>query len=268
MNNGVELKAGAQKGTGVKVFEGDCLNMITAGQVETQSVDLIFTSPPYADQRKKSYGGVHPDQYFGWFLPRALELKRCLKPTGSFILNIKEKALNGERHTYVIQLILALQASGWLWVEEYCWHKKTAYPGKWPNRFRDSWERLLHFTVNKHWDNVYPSNVVHMSPEVKYRQHPAPFPVSLPDWFIRLFTDQGDTVLDPFAGAGSTLIAASTLQRKAIGVDISSNYCALMRERLLAGPPSNPLESENEASQLQLPYNVAAVINQSDERNT
>ncbi|MEM8437683.1 site-specific DNA-methyltransferase, partial [Morganella morganii] len=50
---------------------------------------------------------------------------------------------------YVLELILRMRELGWLWTEEYIWHKKNAFPGKWPNRFRDSWERCLHFTKNK-----------------------------------------------------------------------------------------------------------------------
>ena len=75
------------------------------------------------------------------------------------MLNIKEKVVNGERHTYVIELILALRRIGWLWTEEYCWHKKNAYPGKWPNRFRDAWERCLHFTKQKQF-SMYQEEVM------------------------------------------------------------------------------------------------------------
>ena len=114
-----------------------------------ESCDLIVTSPPYADSRKKTYGGIAPDDYVDWFLPISAELYRVLKPDGSFILNIKERVVKGERHTYVIELILAMRQQGWLWTEEYCWHKKNSYPGKWPNRFRDSWERCLHFTKQR-----------------------------------------------------------------------------------------------------------------------
>lgn len=129
------------------ILHGDCLSELRA--LPDNSVDLIFTSPPYADQRKSTYGGVHADLYVEWFLPRSAEFLRVLKPTGSFVLNIKERVVNSERHTYVLELILALRKQGWLWTEEYMWHKKNSYPGKWPNRFRDSWERLLHFTKTK-----------------------------------------------------------------------------------------------------------------------
>ena len=265
----------------ISIYCGDCLDVIRRGAVERESVNLIITSSPYADQRKQNYGGIHPDSYVDWFLPRAEVLRDCLAPGGSFVLNIKEKAMRGERHPYVIELILGLRQQGWLWVEEYVWHKKNCYPGKWPNRFRDSWERLLHFTKNRRFkmnqesvmvpmgdwcnsrlknlsetdrrrdlskhangfgkkveawvgcDKAYPTNVLHMATECGYKGHPAAFPKALPAWFIRLFTDEGDTVLDPFAGSGSTLAATHELGRNGIGIDISEEYCFLMRERLV-----------------------------------
>ena len=207
-------------------------------------------------------------------------MKRVLKPTGSFILNIKERVVEGERHTYVIELILELRKQGWLWTEEYLWHKKNCYPGKWNNRFRDAWERLLHFNKQKqfkmfqdtvkiptgdwakqrlknlsetdlardeskvgsgfgknisNWLNrntVYPSNVLHIATECGNKNHSATFPESLPEWFIKLFTEENDVVLDPFAGSGTTLLIANRLNRKAIGVEIQEEYVDLMFERL------------------------------------
>ncbi len=127
--------------------------------IPSDSVDLIFTSPPYADQRKSTYGGIHPDEYVNWFLPITGQLLRVLKPTGTFVLNIKEKVVNGERSTYVMELILEMRKQGWLWTEEFIWHKKNSYPGKWPNRFRDSWERLLQFNKEKQF-NMYQEAVM------------------------------------------------------------------------------------------------------------
>lgn len=128
-------------------------------KIPDNTVDLIVTSPPYADQRKSTYGGIHPDKYVEWFLPISEQLLRVLKPTGTFVLNIKEKVVNGERSTYVMELILAMRKQGWLWTEEFIWHKKNSYPGKWPNRFRDSWERLLQFNKDKHF-NMYQKEVM------------------------------------------------------------------------------------------------------------
>lgn len=112
----------------IKLYNGDCCEVLKT--FPDHCIDLIFTSPPYADQRKKTYGGISPDQYVDWFLPISSELLRILKPTGTFILNIKEKTSNGERHTYVLELILAMRKQGWLWTEEFIWHKKNCYPGK------------------------------------------------------------------------------------------------------------------------------------------
>ena len=129
------------------LFLGDCAEVLE--KLPNESVDLIFTSPPYADQRKSTYGGISPQKYVEWFLPISEQLLRVLKPTGTFVLNIKEKVVNGERSTYVMELILEMRKQGWLWTEEFIWHKKNSFPGKWPNRFRDSWERLLQFNKEK-----------------------------------------------------------------------------------------------------------------------
>ncbi|MBI1793198.1 MAG: site-specific DNA-methyltransferase [Chloroflexi bacterium] len=140
-----------------RLLLGDCRKELK--KLEDNSVDLIFTSPPYADSRSHTYGGVRPDKYVEWFLPISAELLRVVKPTGTFVLNIKEKVVNGERHTYVIELILEMRKQGWLWTEEFIWHKKNSYPGKWPNRFRDSWERLLQFNKDRQF-HMYQEEVM------------------------------------------------------------------------------------------------------------
>jgi site-specific DNA-methyltransferase (adenine-specific) len=136
---------------------GDSKNILK--KLPDNSVDLIFTSPPYADQRKSTYGGIHPNKYVEWFLPISEQLLRVLKPDGTFILNIKEKVDKGERSIYVMELILEMRKQGWLWTEEFIWHKKNCFPGKWPNRFRDAWERLLQFNKEKHF-NMYQEEVM------------------------------------------------------------------------------------------------------------
>ena len=260
------------------IYHGDCQNILP--RLPNNSIDLIVTSPPYADQRNNTYGGIKPDDYVDWFLPIAKELLRILKPTGTFILNIKEKAINGERHTYVLELIIALRKQGWYWTEEFIWHKKNCYPGKWPNRFRDAWERLLQFNKSKkfnmyqenvmvpvgdwaknrlknlsevdkirdtskvgsgfgknvsNWigrDLVYPTNVLHLSTECANKEHSAAFPLELPSWFINLFTQEGDIVLDPFLGSGTTAKAAYQLKRHYIGIEIQEDYYIKSKKNL------------------------------------
>ncbi len=255
------------------LLHGDCRDILPT--IADESVDLIVTSPPYADSRKSTYGGIHPDQYVKWFLPIAAQLKRVLKPDGSFVLNIKEKVIDCERHTYVIELILEMKRQGWLWTEEYLWHKKNCAPGKWSNRFRDSWERCLHFNKQKkfkmyqdsvmvpvgdwaktrlkklsendsrrfnsqagsnfaknisNWvgrEKAYPTNVLHLATECGNKNHSAAFPKELPAWFIKLFTEEDDIVLDPFAGSGTSCVAALELNRRFIGIEMKDDYYEL-----------------------------------------
>ena len=107
-----------------QIIQGDCQEILKS--LPDNCIDLIVTSPPYADQRSTTYGGIPPDMYVDWFIPKADQFLRVLKPTGSFILNIKERVVNGERHTYVMELVIKLRQHGWFWTEEYMWHRKTA----------------------------------------------------------------------------------------------------------------------------------------------
>lgn len=260
------------------LIHGDSLQKLK--ELESDSISLIVTSPPYADQRNHTYGGIKPDLYVEWFMPIAKELKRVLKNDGTFVLNIKERVFEGERHTYVIDLIKAMREQGWLWTEEFVWHKKNSHPGKWPNRFRDSWERLIQFNLDRNFamyqdavmvpvgdwsktrlknlsetdkrrDNsrvnsgfgknisnwvgrelVYPSNVLYLAPEASNKNHSAVFPESLPEWFIKLFTEEGDWVLDPFVGSGTTSVVAKRLERNSIGIDVMAEYIECAQERI------------------------------------
>jgi DNA modification methylase len=128
------------------VFEGDSLNLIP--QLDASSVDLFFTSPPYADQR--SYSRINPDRYVEWFLPFARAMYDVTSETGSLVLNIKNRVANrgpfkGQRHPYVYQLVMALQHMGWRWVETYIWAKPNAVPGRFGPRTKDSFEYVYHF---------------------------------------------------------------------------------------------------------------------------
>ena len=140
------------------LYLGDCLEVLS--KFNADSFDLIMTSPPYADRRSKTYGGISPNEYVDWFIPRSKEFLRVLKPSGTFILNIKEQAIDGERHTYVIELILEMRKQGWLWTEEFVWHKKNCYPGKWPNRFRECVGKMLYSLIRPRKFNMYQEAVM------------------------------------------------------------------------------------------------------------
>lgn len=179
-----------------------------------------------------------------------------------------------------MELILEMRKQGWLWTEEFIWHKKNCYPGKWPNRFRDAWERLLQFNKDKkfkmyqeevmvpmgnwaktrlkklsdtdkkrdeskvgsgfgknisNWttrEKAFPTNVLHLSTECSNKKHSAAFPEELPKWFINLFTQPGDTVLDPFMGSGTTNQVAQRLDRNSIGIELLPEYYSMVKAQI------------------------------------
>ena len=79
---------------------------------------------------------------------------------------------------------------------------------------------------------AYPTNVLHLATECGNKNHSAAFPEALPEWFIKLFTKEGDMVLDPFAGSGTTLIVAQRMHRNSIGIEIKLDYYQQIKERL------------------------------------
>jgi len=244
-------------------------------------VDLIVTSPPYADARKSHYDSIHPDKFAEWFVTFHEPFFNALKPKGSFILNIKDKVVDGQRHRFVWDTIRELEDRGWKTIDDYIWIKTNPMPGYWPNRLRDGWEYCFHLAKDSKpamyqnavktpigkWSNVrltnlngksnerhnsenesgfgrdlrnwvgketvLPSNVITLPLVGKNYGHPAAFPVGLPEFFIKLFTKEGDLVLDPFAGSGSTGVAAINQKRNCVLVDNNKEYCQTAHKRIL-----------------------------------
>lgn len=243
--------------------------------------NLIVTSPPYADARKKHYDSIDPYSFPDFMASFHKEFWRVLSEDGSFVLNIKDKVVDGVRHRYVWNTIELLSDFGWRCVDDYIWMKPNAMPGFWNTRLRDEWEYCFHMTKNRkfamyqeavmkpigdwsekrlanlngksnlrhnsendsgfgrdlrNWKNkqlVLPGNTISIPLVGKNMGHPAVFPVGLPEFFIKLFTKQGDNVLDPFAGSGSTGVAAEQLKRNVVLIDNKMEYIELIVKRLL-----------------------------------
>ncbi len=242
--------------------------------------NLIVTSPPYADARKKHYLSISPDDFPAFFGTFHDEFWRVLNDKGSFILNIKDKVVNGVRDRYVWKTIIKLEELGWNCIDDYLWLKPNAMPGYWPNRLRDEWEYCFHLTKNKKFDmyqdsikkpigdwaetrlkkltgkssnrhnsenesgfgrdlrkwkdkdTVLPGNVVEVPVVGKNMGHPAVFPVGLPLFFIKLFTKEGDVILDPFGGSGSTAMASLKLNRDYVLIDLEQEYVDVANQRI------------------------------------
>lgn len=261
-----------------EVYSGDSRDILKS--FPDGYFNLIVTSPPYADARANHYDSIKPDEYVEFMLSFHDQLWRVLADDGSFVLNVKDKVVNGIRHRFVWHTIEALSERGWLCVDDYLWIKPNAMPGYWRNRLRDEWEYCFHMTKQKrfamyqdavrreignwtearlnnltgksserhnsenksgfgrdlrNWlnkDTVLPGNTVRVALVGKNMGHPAVFPVGLAAHFINLFTKPGDKVLDPFAGSGSTGLAAEQLDRNVVMIDIKAEYFETIRSRL------------------------------------
>ncbi len=265
--------------------------------IESKSIDLVFTSPPYADQRNYDLQDsvVTPDEYIKWFVPIARQIYRVLKDTGSFILNISDKVINGEQHLYVFKLVIYLcDKLHFKLVRDYIWFNPATPPnlystGKY-GRTKKSHEYCFWFSKSDVWtfnmdpirkpysDDMYKylegkgkgSRIENLRPsthsfncEVKWKDnggsdpgsvieiantssndiftkeckelgisHPARFPKKLAEFFLLSGSNEGDIVLDPFSGSGTTCIVAKNNSRHWIGIDANEDYCRIANLRM------------------------------------
>ncbi len=132
---------------------GDCRELAVIGKLFGDvRANVCITSPPYATQREydpsSGFRPVPPDQYADWFRAVAAGIESILAPDGSYLLNIKEHAEDGERSLYVKDLVIAHKRQwGWRFVDEFCWRKTdNGVPGGWNNRFKNAFELIFHFS--------------------------------------------------------------------------------------------------------------------------
>jgi DNA modification methylase len=137
---------------GHRLVCGDCCDRgIVSRLFDGVKANLVITSPPYATQREydpsSGFTPVPPEQYSDWFRTVAANIATVLAPDGSFFLNIKPHADDGERNLYVMDLVLAHKRQwGWRFVDEFCWRKTdNGVPGGWGNRFKNAFEPVYHF---------------------------------------------------------------------------------------------------------------------------
>lgn len=265
------------------LIEGSCFDLIK--QLPDNSIDLVVTSPPYADV--KSYGKkvnvLHPDHYVDWFLPLIVEIQRILKPSGSFILNISDRCIKQKRHPYPMELAIRSDKETRIHLyDHYIWYKLGGMlPNGGNKRLNHNTEFIFHFVKNVklvkwNMDNVrepyddvtlkrikkpikryevnddgerveknnekwsindkgkIPNNLFTFRTNSSNRKwkHPAPFHTDLPDWFIEALTDEGDIVLDPFMGSGTTAISSIRKNRNWIGFELNPTYIKMASERI------------------------------------
>jgi DNA modification methylase len=131
---------------------GDCRDLATVQKLlDGARANVCITSPPYATQREydssSGFKPVPPDEYVAWYGDVAANVAAVLADDGSYFLNIKEHAEDGERVLYVKELTIAHRRQwGWRFVDEFCWRKTdNGVPGGWNNRFKNAWEPVFHW---------------------------------------------------------------------------------------------------------------------------
>lgn len=127
-----------------EVYLGDSREVLK--RFPDKHFNLIITSPPYADARSNHYDSIRPDEYVSFMMSFHEHFWRVLADDGSFVLNVKDRVVDGVRHRFVWHTIEALSEQGWRCVDDYIWVKPNAMPGYWPNRLRDEWEYCFHMT--------------------------------------------------------------------------------------------------------------------------
>ena len=129
------------------IYHGDAAEVIAS--LPDESVDCVVTSPPYAEQRASTYGGVPEADYPAWTVAWMEPLKRALKPRGSVIINIRPHIRDGSLSDYTLRTRLALRADGWTELDELLWIKPDAVPTAPNTRPRRSWESMHWFGLGR-----------------------------------------------------------------------------------------------------------------------
>ena len=233
-------------------------NALTIDTILPNSIDLIVTSPPYNVDIKY---GTHKDdlsyeEYLEFSRSWLQRYYSFLKEDGRMCLNIPlDKNKNGQQSVGADIITIAKQV-GYKYHSTIIWNegnisRRTAW-GSWKSAsapyviapvelivvlYKRSWKKTsgsLESDITREEFISWTNGLWTFSGEKRKRVgHPAPFPIELPIRCIKLFSYVGDTVLDPFAGSGTTLLAAMMLNRKAIGIEIEPTYCEIAKRRIL-----------------------------------
>jgi len=237
----------------LRIYNADILGIDT---IESESIDLIVTSPPYGiDIKYQSYDDNVPyDQYLDFTRKWLSKTRDLAKPDGRLCLNIPLDKNKGGQQSVCADVTTIAKEVGWKYHSTIIWNeqnisRRTAW-GSWMSAsapyviapvetilvmYKSRWDKVLKGKSDITRDEFiqWTNGVWNFSGESKRKiGHPTPFPVELPRRCIKLFSFQGEVVLDPFLGSGTTLIACLQTKRIGIGVEINREYCQLAAKRL------------------------------------
>lgn len=218
----------------------DALKLL--GNMVSKSVDCIITDPPYGlagrvfDVDSKGYSAVNESWDHIAPIDWMAECTRVLKPGGSVICFGVRQSI----YTFASEGLRL----GWRIVNDITWFKPDAMPNMTGRMMTESTERALWFCPDgTGWTyNLPKAKAMNMGQNLRdlwtfgqtrdKRLHPTQKPLELMERIVELFTNEGDLVVDPFFGSGTTGRAALNLGRRYLGCDITAKYVELARNRM------------------------------------
>lgn len=212
---------------GIAVYHGNCRDVMPL----LPKVDLVLTDPPFAEATHRGARTGAADQMLIDFESiTAEELREYLRLTRT-LCDKWQIAFIDWRH----MLTLEERQIGDLELIRFgVWTKPNGMPQYSGDRPATGWEAIafLHPAGAKRWNGGGRTSVFECNFEQKDRCHPTQKPIGLVKQLLALFSDESQTVLDPFMGSGTTLRAAKDLGRRAIGIEIEERYCEIAANRL------------------------------------
>jgi DNA modification methylase len=218
-----------------KIIQGDCLEVMKG--IPDNSIDLVLTDPPYGIDFLSPWTDNHDkieNDGFDVFQENAKiwieNFNRVLTDTGCLCCCCSGGGKRPVSAIFTMELVKQMNL-----IQTVIWDKKTIGLG-W--RYRPSYETIIIGSKSKDKYNFYDtskscSNIVRYNNVIPQKgDHPTPKPVDLMAHFLRIHTNKGDTVLDPFLGSGTTAVACKMLDRNYIGIELSEKYCEIARDRI------------------------------------
>jgi len=256
-SNSVSDATRVHEGEGVTLYRGDARDM---AEVRAESIDLIVTSPPYWTIKNYRHAeqiglGQSYEEYLEQLTIVGREMHRVLRGGRFLCWVIGTHVSDGELRHIPAESIRLFGEVGFVLRKEIIWTKPKGTQGLWQRgttQFLKSKPYPGQANINIQHEFIlvfqkpgeFPVREEHRLDEAfiketawsvwelpvsRVKGHPAPFPIELPSRLIRLFSYPDETVLDPFAGTGTTLLAAREQGRKAVGYETSEEYCKLAR---------------------------------------
>lgn len=231
------------------LYNKSCLDAMR--DMESKSVDLVLTDPPYNlglfMQNRATNLKAMRENFFGAAGWDDLEFADWEKEMDMFFCELSRVVKEGSSVIMFMSIIKVetiirlAEKHGFYYKTTGIWHKKNPMPRNMNLHFINSTEAWIYFTYKKHTGTFnndgkaihdFFETPVTPSGEKKCGKHPTQKPVQLLDTFVKILTNENDTVFDPFCGSGSSGVAALQNDRNFIGSEINEEYCRITKERI------------------------------------